>query len=90
MPLLKKIAKFSYNNSWSGRDQSINGNLVMHILADKTDEYDTWLQSLDENVRYSIERRISLDQALGMIQTRSAVIILGLNVAWKSLTAFLR
>ena len=68
LPLLKKLGAISNNTYWSGRDQCVNANLVLHMLANQMDGYKKWTEELDNNTRVNIEHQIGIDQIIALLQ----------------------
>ena len=68
LPLLKNLSQRSRRVYWSGRDECINGNIVMHVLANQGQAYNQWRNELDYSTRYHVEGNVNLDEIVFMMR----------------------
>jgi tetratricopeptide (TPR) repeat protein len=68
LPVLRKLCVVSINNYWNGRDQCFNGNLVLHVLANRMEEYKVWLKDQSSNTRRNLEQRVNITQIIALLK----------------------
>ncbi len=68
LPLLRNLCELTREIYWNGRDECINGNFVLHVLAGETDSYEGWLTDLDDDLRRYIASNVNIDQAVYLVR----------------------
>ena len=68
LPIARKLSRVSVNLYWNRRDACFNGNVVLHVLANRMEEYKEWLKSLDDNTRINLENYVDLTQTIALLK----------------------